>query len=888
MKYLAFGLSALIFVFTFSCQSPDTTADIAVEWEHVTNFTGEPNVFESKFTLTHKGGIDLNGKNWTLFFNINPRPMVSTPTPQPAIVEHINGDWYKMVPKTDFSLKEGESVEVVYRGTEAIIKETDGPLGLYFVFYDASGKEEQIVEVTDYTLHPFTRPEQIHRSDEDYDPIPTPSYLYKANQKLSALPKEKLDLIVPTPVSTQKLEGTLVVDKSFTIFYQPSLEKEAKFLKTKLLNDVGIDLPLSSDAASGKAIVLQQDKLTVNGNSNEAYYLTIDPKSISIVGSDPAGVFYGIQSLRALIPMESLKSKGSKFTLACKKISDAPRFGFRSIHLDVGRNFQTKETILRMLDVAAYYKINHFLFYVTEDEGWRLEIKDLPELTEVGGARKHTTSYKNSVVHPAYGSGPYANDPDKNGGGYYTREDFIEILKYARERHITIIPEVNFPGHARAAIKAMEARYDRLMEAGKHEEAEQYRLIDPEDTSKYISAQAYKDNVVCVVRKSAYDFYEKVVDEIMAMYDEAGVPITKFHMGGDEVPHGAWTGSPMVAEFLKDHPEIENHHQLHAYFIKRMTERLTDKNLEWHGWEEVALKKTPDGNYIPNKELMGKNIIPYIWNNLFDYPDIGYKLANAGYPIVLCNVSNFYFDLAYSKDPSEPGLYWAGFINTRDNWHFAPFNMFTTTATTSMGSELHVLRTERKDGRTVDIVQIEPGGQVLELERLNPGAEKNIIGIEAQIWSETIKGRDMLEYYYLPKLIGFAESAWTKSRSWENIADEAKRNELKDKDWNVFANLLANKELPRLSYINNGYNYRVPPAGGIIENGMLKANVEYPGLKIYYTLDGSEPTVDSPLYEGPVKVDDNVVIKIKAIDPSGKSSRPTIVSRDSGEEMKSL
>lgn len=884
MKYAVSGLSVLIFILSFSCQSP-STPEIAIEWEHITNFTGEPNVFESKFTLTHKDGTSLNDQNWTLFFNIAPRPMVSTPTPQPATIEHINGDWYKMKPSEGFKLEKGESIEILYRGTEGVIKETDRPLGLYFVFYDAQGNEEEIVEVADYIFKPFTRPEQIHRNDEDYDPIPTASYLYKTNQDLTELPREKLDQIIPTPVTTQKMDGTLTLNGDYTIFYEPALEKEARFLKEKLLTEVGLDLPLSTDVAGGKAIVLKQNNIKVNGASKEAYHLTIDPDQITILGSDRAGVFYGIQSLRALIPVDVFNTKSGAITLKCKKISDAPRFGFRSLHLDVGRNFQTKETILKLIDVAAFYKVNHFLFYVTEDEGWRLEIKDLPELTDVGGVRKHTTSYKNSVIHPAYGSGPNANDPEKNGSGYYTREDFIEILKYAQERHITIIPEVNFPGHARAAIKSMEARYERLMKEGKPEEAEKYRLIDPEDTSKYISAQAYKDNVVCVVRESAYVFYEKVVDEILAMYQEAGVPITKFHMGGDEVPHGAWTGSPMVAEFLKDHPEIENHHQLHAYFIKRVTDRLKDRNLEWHGWEEVALKKTPEGNYIPNQELMGKNIVPYIWNNLFDYPDIGYKLANAGYPIVLCNVSNFYFDLAYSKDPAEPGLYWAGFINTRDNWHFAPFNMFTTTATTSMGSELHVLKTERKDGRTVDIVQIEPGGQVLELERLNPGAEKNIIGIEAQIWSETIKGVDMLEYYYLPKLIGFAESAWSKSRPWENIENEEKRNQLKDQDWNVFANLLATKELPRLSYVNDGYNYRVPPPGGIIEEGTFKANVEFPGLKVYYTLDGTDPTIDSKLYEGPVEVSKNAEIRIVAVDAAGKTSRSIKVTTSDDPAM---
>ncbi|XOV94142.1 MAG: family 20 glycosylhydrolase [Bacteroidota bacterium] len=888
MKY--HFLSFIALVLFFSCQQAEQTPQIAVEWEHITNFTGEPGVFESKFTLTHESGKPLNDHNWIMYFNIAPRPMVPTPTTQPAVVEHINGDWYKMTPSENFTLEEGESIEILYRGTEATIKETDRPLGLYFVYYDDAGNEEEIVEVVNYSYKHFTKPEQIHRSDEDYDPIPTPAYLYQTNQKLSKLPENDLDLIVPSPVSLTKLEGNLTIDNSYTIYYDDGLESEGHFLKEKLGADLGLDLQFSNTKQGTKSILLQLGNININGVDSEAYELTIDTDKITITGADPAGVFYGIQSLRALIPVSSLKSNEGSIELANVKIKDAPRFGFRSLHLDIGRNFQTKETIFKLLDVAAFYKVNHFLFYVTEDEGWRLEIPGLPELTEVGAVRKHTSSYKNSVLHPAYGSGPFASNSDEqHGTGFISRHDFIELLKYAHQRHITIIPEVNFPGHARAAIKSMEARYERLMELGKPEEAEQYRLIDPEDQSKYISAQAYQDNVVCVVRKSAYDFYEKVVDEIIAMYKEAGVPINKFHMGGDEVPNGAWTGSAMIAEFMKEHPEIENHHQLHAYFIKRMTERLKDKGLEWHGWEEVALKKLPDGNYVPNEDLLGKNIVPYIWNNLFDYPDIGYKLANAGYPIVLCNVSNFYFDLAYSKDPSEPGLYWAGFINTRDNWNFAPFNMYTSTETTSMGSKLHVLRTENRGDKTVDIIKIEPGNYpLMELERLKPDAYKNIIGVEAQIWSETIKGEGMLEYYYLPKLIGFAESAWSKMRPWENIDDEAKRDAAKDVDWNRFANKLAITELPRLSYVNEGYNYRVPPPGGILEDGTFKANVEYPGLKIYYNLDGSEPTIESQVYTEPVIVEKETIVKLKAIDSAGKTSKTvtaTIAEKRSDEAL---
>ncbi|HRN56495.1 MAG TPA: family 20 glycosylhydrolase, partial [Agriterribacter sp.] len=152
-------------------------------------------------------------------------------------------------------------------------------------------------------------------------------------------------------------------------------------------------------------------------------------------------------------------------------IDDAPRFGFRSVHLDVSRNFQEKETIFRVLDVMAQYKLNHFLLYTSEDEGWRVEIPGLPELTEVGAQRAHVSSIDAPGLHPAYGSGPFAYDKGHYGSGFYTRKDFIEILEYAKKRHIKVIPELNFPGHARAAIKSMEARYQRLMKEGKEEEA---------------------------------------------------------------------------------------------------------------------------------------------------------------------------------------------------------------------------------------------------------------------------------------------------------------------------------------------------------------------------------------------------------------------------------
>lgn len=855
-----FLASAILIVACSPGKEKFSTAEkIAIRWELVTNFTDQPNVFDARFEITNNSNLSLTNKNWALFFNMAPRQILENKTPQPAILQHINGDWYKLTPNENFSLKPGDSISVNYRGVEAVIKETDRPLGLYFVFYEDAGKEEKIVEVTDYTWTPFTKPEQINRNAQDEEPIPTPELSYKNNLNVHQVSASQLKHIIPSPVKMQIGSGALEITNAFEIYYEKGLENEAKYLAASLKDVSGQEFKMVTTPSSNKFISLQLGNIKVANTSKEEYQLKISDKGISIMGSDPAGVFYGIQSLRALIPIQAYKKQSTTFSLPHVIVEDAPRFGFRGLHLDVSRNFQTKETILRLLDLISFYKINRFLFYTTEDEGWRLEIKDLPELTEVGAQRQHTYGKEAPMLHPAYGSGPFAKSDGKYGHGYYSREDFIEILKYASERHIKVIPELNFPGHARAAIKAMEARYERLMKEGRETEANEYRLIDPNDTSVYLSAQGYKDNVVSVARESTFHFYEKVVDEIAAMYVEAGLKLDEFHTGGDEVPEGAWTKSPVAAELMKKHPEIRDPKNLQTYFFRELLKRLKKRNLQIDGWEEVALMKTENGKYIPNPEFADQQVVPYIWNNMFDYPDLGYRLANAGYSVVLCNVSNFYFDLAYTKDPLEPGLYWAGFVDTRHAWTFAPFDMFKTTNKNSLGQKL----------------DLESGGSgekgMMIVEHLKPEARNNILGVEAQIWSETIKGREMLEYYMLPKLIGFAESAWTAARAWETVGNRTEREKFIQQEWDVYANTLAKKELPRLSYLNSGYNYRVSPPGAIIEEGKLKANVEYPGLIIRYTIDGTEPTINSIQYDGPVNVTGTV--SLKSFDTAGKSSR---------------
>ncbi|UCE93932.1 MAG: family 20 glycosylhydrolase, partial [Flavobacteriaceae bacterium] len=595
--------------------------------------------------------------------------------------------------------------------------------------------------------------------------------------------------------------------------------------------------------------LIRSELQNVSG-SDEGYELSIDGRGITIKAQTKAGAFYGIQSLLAL-QNPSLESK-SGISFPYVKIKDHPRFGYRGFQLDVGRNFQTKETIKKIIDALAFYKINTFLFYFTEDEGWRLEIEGLPELTEVGGQRQHA-SMNETALHPSYGSGPFAYKEGSHGSGFYTKEDFIEILKYANERHIKVIPEVNLPGHARAAIKSMEKRYEKYMELGDEQEANRYRLLDPDDKSVYSSAQSFKDNVACVCRESVYRFYEKVVDVIVDYYQEAEVPLEYFHVGGDEVPVGPWTASPICDDLLEGTEGLDAKN-LHSYFFKRVVDILKKRDLIVAGWEETALLHQ-DGQIVVNKDFSGGQVVPYVWNNLWGAQDLGYKLANAGYPVVLCPVTNFYFDLAYDKHPEEPGLYWAGFVNTRNAYEYAPYNVFHTTT--------------RDDSYYTPIDQ---EASFKNMERLTKEGAENILGIQAQLWSETLKGPAMLEYYLFPKLLGFAESAWAKERVWESIEDKKSRDIKIQEEWNQMANSIGKTEMKRLNSLFGGFNYRIPPPGAKIQNGFLFANSAYPGLEIRYTIDGSEPGPDSALYSEPIKINQTPV-KLRAFNTEGRGSR---------------
>lgn len=810
------------------------SAKINLEWELLTNLPQSRFKSEAEFRI-HNKGEDLTDKNWSIFFSMAPIAVGILDSSSLLGVEHINGDWYKLYPKKGFRLSPGQTARIHYGNNKHITKEVLAPMGPYMVRYDDDGKELGIADIAQYHLVPFTRNEQLVRGTaEGYGPFSL-ERVYNENKDLTDIPKDQLIPIIPTPYAYTRYDGILLLDGNWNMKYAKELQFEADYLRDKTAE---LRPGLKKRSQQGPQIQLSIDTKVVEGQK-EGYSLTINATGVQIKGTNATGVFYGVQSLLSLIASSPMKD--GLLSLSHVSILDKPRLDFRSLHLDVARNFQRKETVLKTIDILAHYKLNNLLLYTSEDEGWRIEIPGLPELTEIGSQRLHPMNgVETKGVMPAYGSGAYATDKN-SGSGFYSRSEFIEILKYAKARHINVIPELNFPGHARAAIIAMENRYQKYMKLGDQYKAEEYRLLDPNDKSEYLSPQYFKDNTVSIGRESSYRFYEKIIDEFTSMYKEAGLKLEKIHAGGDEVAQKAWSQSPEVQNWAADRNVKNDFLSLQAAFFKELVHRMEKKGLEVHGWEEVVIEHE-DKKYFPNPAFVGKKVVPYIWNNEYSYPDMGYKLANMGYDVILCNVTNLYFDLAYNNDPKTPGLLWAGFVDTKKAFSFAPYNFQNSTLINRFGKDVF------HDSSPT-------------FERLKDEAKARIRGVQAQMWAETILSAEMLESYLLPKLIGFSEMAWSKERAWESQVDRAERIKAIDKDWNSFANRIAKFELPMLSHWNQGYNFWMPPIGRQSSHGRVAANICFPGMTIRYTTDGSPVTPRSPRYTGPIPDTGNVLFK---------------------------
>ena len=354
------------------------------------------------------------------------------------------------------------------------------------------------------------------------------------------------------------------------------------------------------------------------------YRITIGEDGVPKVESDDEdGAFYA-QTTLAKLPQP----------LQPMTLEDWPDFPYRGFMLDVVRDFRSVEEVLQIIDLMASWKLNALHFHLADDESWCLEIRDLPELTAY--AAHH--ALPDWDLQETAALKPTANGQIGNVT-FYTAEEYKQILRYAWDRRISVIPEFDTPGHSRASIKAIQAYERRTGDSS-------FRLQDPADTSHYWSAQDFTDNVLSVYLPSVYRFYGKVFDEVIRMHEEAGVPLPAIHIGGDEVPAGAWSG--------------RDRHELKALFTNGMLDLAEARGIRLAGWEDIAKGLEPETEERLKRSLYFLNV----WNTD----------GIEGFPVVLSPAAYTYLDLAYSDAPDEIGLSWAGYVNECKTFALQPQN----------------------------------------------------------------------------------------------------------------------------------------------------------------------------------------------------------------------
>lgn len=511
-------------------------------------------------------------------------------------------------------------------------------------------------------------------------------------------------------------------------------------------------------------------------------------------------------SLRAMLRLQPLLA-GAELPDAV--IEDWPDFGYRGVMIDIARNYQTPAELRRVIDMMARYNLNVLHFHFADDEAWRLEIPGLPELTDLGGRRGYSLDSADFLPQIFTGDGNPDN-PEGTYNGHFTRADFVDMLAYAGSKGVKVIPEVESPGHARAAIYSMEKRFRDTGDPT-------FRLIDPADTSKYSSAQAFHDDVMNPAIPGPVNFMTHVARELKKMYADAGVPMPALHIGGDEVARGAWTGSPLAQEVIA-REGMANERMLHLKFVREVVDSLLTMGIPVSGWQEIAVGHDDAYNDAVRPHVYSVNC----WSTLGKQKSVTRQSAEAGYPTVLSNVNHFYLDMCYNYHPLERGLTWGGTTDEFDALH----------------------------------------GYASVLCPVEGDAKANIAGVSGHLFAETIRSASGLENHLLPKILGLAERGWNADSTYT------------DPQFNA---LIARREIPWWQH--KGYNFHLAQPGiRVTEAGMVEMNSPYDAgvaVDIRYTIDGTEPDAGSPLYTAPFPVPKGGLIRAKAFLGPEKSSLST-------------
>ena len=576
--------------------------------------------------------------------------------------------------------------------------------------------------------------------------------------------------LIPRPASLQELEGTFMIDKSTKIYAEVG-NQGAHFAARFLERELGVQ---RTDSKSDADIII----VSSTKKGEEAYTLDVTKTGVKITSSGSGGLFYGAVSLKQLVDKQV---HGTTAHVACVKIEDAPRFSWRGMHLDVSRHFFPKKDILTYLDMLAEYKINRFHWHLIDDGGWRLEIKKYPKLTEIG-AWRNKESFKWSHRGVTF---PLVEDPNAEVyGGFYTQEDVKEIVAYAAERNIVVVPEIEMPGH----IMPVLACYPHFGSAPGN------KLYSEKNLPKGVDLETYRkgtwkyqhQNVADVSKPEVVQFFKDVLDETFELF-----PSEWIHIGGDEVQKIYWEHSEGVAKMMKE-KGLKDQHEVQAHFIRHMEEYISSKGRKLVGWDEIV-----DGG-------LGEDSIVMYW--------IGYermkKALEQGNQVVMSPTGPTYFDYGYAGNSTKKVYEW----NPRP-------------------------------------------------EGLTPAQEKNLIGAQANVWTERMEDWARVEHMVLPRMLSLAETTWTP---------------LEGKNFDEFYNRLQR----HYQYFDaKGYNYRLPevtaPLTAVFfetEAAVVLDQAKNPNWTIRYTIDGSKPTVDSPVYTEPIKVTEDTMITAAYFSVNGSSS----------------
>lgn len=513
----------------------------------------------------------------------------------------------------------------------------------------------------------------------------------------------------------------------------------------------------------------------------EAYSIEVSGKAATVTASSLRGVNYAVQTIKQMLPAAIYgkeKAEG-EWTLQCVMINDEPRFGYRGMHMDVVRHFFDLDMVKKYLDVMEIHKLNTLHWHLTDDQGWRIEIKKYPKLTEIGSIRKQT------LVGHLFESETYDNTP-YGEGCWFSQDQIREIIAYAAAKGIDIIPEIDLPGHMLAALAA----YPELGCTG-----------GPYDVW---GRWGVADEVLCAGNEETMIFLENILDEVSDLF-----PSEYIHIGGDECPKVYWEKCPKcqakIKELgLKDDEEFQAEHYLQSYVMTRMTEFLEKKGKKIIGWDEIL-----EGEVAENATVMS-------WRGTAG----GLKAAQMGHDAIMTPNTYYYLDYYQSLDQENEPLAIGGYIPIEKCYSYEPY-----------------------------------------AKGMTDEEKSHILGVQANLWTEYIASNEHLEYMLLPRMAALSEVQWCQpeTKDWKRFIDSA----------DEFCGI----------YDVMGYNYatHIFDTRGEVSVNKDKACVEVAleaqgETTIRYTLDGSEPSSDSPVYTKPLEIRESCTLKAKS-ERNGKETR---------------